>query len=261
MPVDTRELAQLALRFPDAFFRGVEDDDMVPLCRLILEALEPIDVSDLHALMAAVRRARPGDRTIFHLFKDLMNSGEIPREIKAEMCRGVLECPDAVRDMAERAAALHSDLAAKGPRTDPLAYLAIESPIFYKFHASLKRHAVVALVEAVGEPLRDVIDAYFLKSTGDQTADIATTEGAIDLIRDHAGELEDDTVKRLLGRAIKSSWAPVREAAYRAGAERFGLDYARPALKDPTNQVRNWAQKYLAAGKTKRAPRSRAKPE
>ena len=68
-----------------------------------LEALKPITVSDLHALMAAVRRARPGERTIFHLFKDLMSWGQIPTEIKAEMCRGVLECPDAVRDMAERA--------------------------------------------------------------------------------------------------------------------------------------------------------------
>ena len=42
------------LHVPEDFFRGVEDDDMVPLCRLILEALEPIDVSDLHALMVAV---------------------------------------------------------------------------------------------------------------------------------------------------------------------------------------------------------------
>ena len=69
------------------------------------------------------------------------------------------------------------------------------------------------------------------------------------------------STRPVLGRATRSSWAPVREAAYRAGAERFGLDYARLALKDPTNQVRKWAQKYLAAGKPKRAPRTRPGPK
>lgn len=37
-PVETRSLAHLALQCPEDFFRGVEDDGVVPLCRLILEA-------------------------------------------------------------------------------------------------------------------------------------------------------------------------------------------------------------------------------
>ena len=36
-PVETRSLAHLALQCPEDFFSGVEDDGVVPLCRLILE--------------------------------------------------------------------------------------------------------------------------------------------------------------------------------------------------------------------------------
>ena len=260
-PVETRDLAHLALHVPEDFFRGVEDDDMVPLCRLILEALEPIDVSDLHALMVAVASARRRDRTIFHLFKDLMNSDAINPEIKGEMCRGVLESPDEIGRIARRAAEIGSTLRAKGRDVVASSYCAIESPVFYKRHEVLKRHAVRTLVDHVGEPLRDVIGAYFLASHGDQLAAIAMSEGALDLIRGRAEELDDDTVKRLLARAVKTGLGPVRQAAYRAGAERFGPDYARPALRDKARMVRDWAQKYLAAGKTKRGSRARKGPE
>jgi hypothetical protein len=260
-PVETRDLAHLALHVPEDFFRGVEGDDMVPLCRLILEAIEPIDVSDLHALMVAVAAARGRDRTIFHLFKDLMSSETIAPELKGEMCHGVLESPDEIGRMARRAAEIGSTLRSKGRNAVASSYRAIESPVFYKFHEVLKRHAVRALVDHVGEPLRDVIDAYFLASHGDQLAAIAMSEGALDLIRGHAEELDDHTVKRLLARAVKTGLGPVRQAAYRVGAERFGLDYARPALKDSARMVRDWAKKYLDAGKTKRGSRARKAPE
>ncbi len=144
--------------------------------------------------------------------------------------------------MARGAAEIGSTLRAKGRDVVASSYRSIESPVFYKFHEVLKRHAVCALVDHVGEPLRDVIDAYFLTSHGDQLAAIAMSEGALDLIRGHAEELDDDTVKRLLARAIKTGLGPVRQAAYRVGAERFGLDYARPALKDSARMVRDWAQ-------------------
>ena len=260
-PVETRSLAHLALQCPEDFFRGVEDDGVVPLCRLILEALRPTDVFDLHAVMVAVASARRHDRSIFHVFKDIMSSDSIAPETKKAMCRGVLECPDEVRRMAERVAELRSDSRAKGSNVVPSTYLAIESPVFYKFHGSLKRHAVVALVEHAGEPLRDVIDEYFLKAHGDQLSAIAMSEGAVDLIRAHGDDLDQDKVKRLLSRAIKLGLGPVRLAAYRAGAERFGLDYARPALKDSARMVRDWAGKYLSANKPKRRARSQSKSE
>ena len=43
--------------------------------------------------------------------------------------------------------------------------------------------------------------------------------------------------------------APVRQAAYRVGAEQFGLDFARPALKDEARRVKDWAAKLYAAEK------------
>ncbi len=84
------------------------------------------------------------------------------------------------------------------------------------------------------------------------------SEGAVDLIRAHGDDLDQDKVKRLLSRAIKLGLGPVRLAAYRAGAERFGMDYARPALKDSARMVRDWAGKYLSANKPRRQTRSQS---
>ena len=41
----------------------------------------------------------------------------------------------------------------------------------------------------------------------------------------------------------------MRQAAYRIGAEQFGLAFVRPALKDDAGIVRDWAARLL---KTKR---------
>ena len=115
--------------------------------------------------------------------------------------------------------------------------------------STLKRHAVFALVENVGEPLSDVIREFFLKNYGDSAATEAVSEGILDLIGLHAEELGPEVVRKLIGKAIKRGLAPVRQAAYRIGAEQFGLAFVRPALKDDAGIVRNWAARLL---KTKR---------
>ena len=209
--------------------------------------------------MVAIASARRHDRSIFHVFKDIMSSDSIARETKKAMCRGVLECPDEVRRMAERVAELRSDSRAKGSNVVPSTYLAIESPVFYKFHGSLKRHAVVALVENGGEPLREVIDEYFLKSHGDSLSAIAMTEGAVDLIRAHGDDLDQDKVKRLLSRAIKLGLGPVRLAAYARVPSDSAWIMLEPALKDSARMVRDWAGKYLSANKPRRHTRSQSK--
>ncbi|MGZ3386450.1 MAG: hypothetical protein ACXWNF_15295, partial [Isosphaeraceae bacterium] len=56
----------------------------------------------------------------------------------------------------------------------------------------------------------------------------------------------------------------VRQAAYRVGAERFGLAFARPARRDNARMVRDWAEKLLARGAgqagRKANPRRRSSP-
>ena len=113
----------------------------------------------------------------------------------------------------------------------------------------LGRHAVFALVENAAEPLLDVVGEFFLKKYGSAAATEAVSEGVLDLIGLHAEELGPEVVRKLVGKAVKRGLAPVRQAAYRIGAERFGLDFVRPALKDDAGVVRNWAAKLL---KTKR---------
>ena len=110
----------------------------------------------------------------------------------------------------------------------------------------LQRHAARTLVEDVGEPIRDVLTEFFLRPDRDPQSADAVTQGVLDLVRDHAEELGRDEVRSLLRKAIKAGSAVVRQAAYRVGAERFGPDFARPALQDNARMVRDWAGKLLA---------------
>jgi hypothetical protein len=124
---------------------------------------------------------------------------------------------------------------------------------------TLKRHAVFALVENLGEPLRDVVDEFFLKDYDGAAATEAVSEGVLDLIGLHAEELGPEVVRRLIGKAIKRGLAPVRQAAYRIGAAQFGLNFVRPALKDDAGIVRNWAAKLLATKKLQPARKTKSK--
>jgi len=128
----------------------------------------------------------------------------------------------------------------------------------------LKRHAVRALAEDVGEPLGDVLAEFYLRPDWDPQGADAVTEGALDLVRHHAEELGPDEVRSLLRKAIKRGSAAVRQAAYRVGAERFGLAFARPARRDNARMVRDWAEKLLARGAgqagRKANPRRRSSP-
>ena len=54
----------------------------------------------------------------------------------------------------------------------------------------------------------------------------------------------------------KHGTAIVRQAAYRVGAEQFGLDFARPALRDNAGRVRDWAKKLLARDASKSSRKS-----
>jgi hypothetical protein len=65
-------------------------------------------------------------------------------------------------------------------------------------------------------------------------------------------------LRKLIGKAIKRVLAPVRQAAYRVGAEQFGLNFVRPALKEDAGVVRNWAAKLLKSGRLQPARKTRS---
>jgi hypothetical protein len=115
------------------------------------------------------------------------------------------------------------------------------------------------LVENLGEPLLDVVDEFFLKDYGGAAAIEAVSEGVLDLIGLRAGELGPEVVRRLIRKAIKRGLAPVRQAAYRIGAEQFGLAFVRPALQDAAGMVRQWAAKLLATKKLQPARKIRSR--
>jgi hypothetical protein len=83
--------------------------------------------------------------------------------------------------------------------------------------------------------------------------------GVLDLIVLHAEELGPDAVRRLINKAIKHGPAPVRQAAYRIGAEQFGLAFAHPALKDDARLVLDWAAKLMSTKKIHPARKTRSK--
>jgi hypothetical protein len=255
-PVAPATLTHLALFMPDDFFHAVVEDDLLPLGRLILEGRGAIEAWDVHALLAAVDRAQISVHAPFRLFNELMATEWLTREVKREFCRGLLGCsPEALR-LKERAKAIDASIKADFDRLweypmiwQELALLDLRTRL-----PVLQRHAVRALVEDLGEPLGDVLAEFFLRPDHDRQGADAVTQGTLDLVRHHAEELGPDQVRSLLRKAIKRGSAVVRQAAYRVGAERFGVDFARPALRDNARMVSDWAVKMLAreAGKSRR---------
>jgi hypothetical protein len=265
-PVAPAQLTHLALHMPRDFFHAVAEDALLPLGRLILEGRGAIAAWDLHALIAAVDRARVSVRAPFRLFDGLMAADGIPGEVKREFCRGLLSCPPEAQRLKERAEALHASIRAdpESVLRYPMAWLELIGRDLGRWLPGLQRHAVRALAEDVGEPLRDVLAEFFLRPDRDPQSADAVTQGALDLVRHHAEELGPDDVRSLLRKAIRRGSAVVRQAAYRVGAERFGPDFARPALRDSARSVRDWADKLLKrdAGKPvrKAVSRRRAPP-
>jgi hypothetical protein len=246
-PIDTARLSHLALSWPAEFFKGVAEDDLPDLCRLILEGQSAIEAWDMHAVFAAVVNAQIHARAPFRLFEKVMAADWLTIGLKREFCRGLLGCDPESEHLLRRFKAVRAsfqagdDLAFKIPR----AWLDLSWTGIGGTLPTLKRHAVFALVENVGEPLPEVIHEFFLRRDHLQQSIEAVTEGVLDLIGFHAEELGLDVVRKRLGKAVKCAIAPLRQAAYGLGAEHFGVNFVRPALRDKSRMVRDWAIKLL----------------
>jgi hypothetical protein len=251
-PVPPAELTRHALVGPELFFQGInEDEDLLPACRLILEGAGTIQAWDVHAVIAAVDYARIHVRAPFRLFNGLMAADWIAVDVKREFCRGLLGCDPEGKRLREHRALLKATMDADAQVFVrwPKAWHGLTDSGVGDHLPTLRRHAVFALVETVGEPLLDVVDEFFLKNYGSTAATEAVSEGVLDLIGLHSDKLGPEEVRRLIGKAIKRGLAPVRQAAYRIGAEQFGLAFVRPALKDDAGIVRKWAARLLETKK------------
>jgi hypothetical protein len=252
-PVSSARLVYLALHMPTDFFHSVGEEDLLPLGRLILEGRGAIEAWDVHALIAAVDLARISVHAPFRLFNELMAADWMTREVKREFCRGLLACsPEALR-IKERGKAIDASIQADPKRMweYPRIWTELTEINLQTRLPVLQRHAVRALVEEIGEPLGDVLAEFYLRPDRNRLAANAVTEGALDLVRNHAEELGTDEVRSLLRKAIKRGTAEVRQAAYRVGAALFGLAFARPALRDDARMVSHWASKLLAKDSSK----------
>jgi hypothetical protein len=179
--------------------------------------------------------------------------------VKRELCRGLLLCADEVERIRRKAEVFHAAFHSSGEVMNvPMVYLDLLRGGVGAFHPGLGRHAVRALGESLGEPIEDVISRFFLKDYHDSQSTTAVSEGVLDLLSSHREQLGEDAVQRWLRRAVKSRLASIRRAAYRVGAELFGREFARPALKDTAGSVRDWAADYLSDRKTKHRRRSQS---
>jgi hypothetical protein len=248
LPIEPARLAHLAMDVPADFFGRVAEEDLPALCRLVMEARGTIEAWDLHAVITAVDMARIHVRAPFRLFESLITADWITAAVKREFCRGLLECRPETQRLKDRADAIRKSFPSNLEQIQqiPRVWRDISVQGLECKLPVLKRHAVYALVENIGEPLPAVIDEFFLRSYRAKEGTEAVSEGVLDLIGRHAEDLGPDAVQRLIKQAIKHGLAPVRQAAFRIGAHQFGLDFARPALKDEARLVRDWAAKLLA---------------
>ncbi len=255
-PIELAALIYSALDGPQEFFHGASEDDLPAICRLILEGRGPVQAWDLHAVLAAVGAARIHVRAPFRLFDMLMAADWLTLEVKREFCRGLLGSEPEAGRLRQRYQAVRAAFQARGDNDDtpiPRAWLELYNQGVASRFPTLKRHAVHALVENLGDPLQEVINEFFLKKFRTQVSTMSVSEdvseGVLDLIGLHADKLGPDVVRKLIGKAVRGGPAVVRQAAYRIGAEQFGLTFVRPALKDDAGIVRDWAARLL---KTKR---------
>ena len=108
-PVAPADLTRQALVDPEHFFQGIDDDDLVPLCRLVLEGAGTIQA------WGHTRTTSPPSiaynihvQAVLRLFDGLMAADWITTELKQEFCRGLLGCFPEAQRLHERRAALKS---------------------------------------------------------------------------------------------------------------------------------------------------------
>ncbi len=249
VPVDAGRLAFLAMQSSRTFLQGIEEADLPTLSRLILEAKGPPEAWDLHVLLVAVDRARIHVRAPFRLFHSLMSADWLVTEVKREFCRGLLGCSPQAERFRQRDAALREMLESTEDWWGRLPLLALEVARYgpQRMLPGLQRHAVLALVEHVGEPAREVIDEFLLSPDRLGLESAIVRQGALDVVNACTEELGPDATRRYLDQGISDRAAPVRHAAYRIGLKEFGPAYVRSATEDPAASVRKWATKALAS--------------
>jgi hypothetical protein len=247
VPIESSRLTLMSLHDPVSFFHGVPDEDLLPLSRLVLEGRGAAEAWDLHALLASVDRARLHPLAPFRLFDALMTADWLPLRVRREFCRGILQCDREMNLLRQWRESLRASFVAEPEQQHllPRAWADIlDSGVGWRL-PNLGRHAVYALAESLGEPAPAVIHEFFLRRFGDDQTTDAVATGTLDLISRSAAVLGPAEVRKLVTNAIKRGNAHVRQAAYRIGAEQFGLAFARPACKDQAGLVRNWAVKLF----------------
>jgi hypothetical protein len=255
VPIAAARLTFLAAQSPKQFFQGVEENDLPALSRLILEAQGPPEAWNLHVLLAAVERASIHVRAPFRLFHALMAADWLSVEVKREFCRGLLGCSPQVERFQERGAVLQKMLESDENWWGrfPLFWLEVARYGLGVMVSGLRRYAVLALVEHVGEPALEVVEEFLLqRDKRDHHVDLVQ-QGALDVVEARAEELGPDATRQFLNTAIAGGAAVVRHAAYRIGLKQFGPEFARPALRDIAGSVRNWAVKALSSSANRKA--------
>ena len=248
VPIDAVRMTFLVSQAPKDFFLGVSEDDLPLLSQMFLESRGTPEAWDLHVLLAAVARAGIHVRAPFRLFHALMAAEWLSREVKREFCRGLLGCSPQAERLGERAVALQKMLESGEDWWGkfPLFWMDVAQYGLRAMVAGLQRHAVFALADPVGEPALAVIEEFLLRPDKLGFYVEMVHQGALDVVEASAIELGPEVVWKLLKKAIKGGIAVVRHAAYRIGLKQFGVEFARPALKDPAGSVRKWATKALA---------------
>jgi hypothetical protein len=245
VPIDAARLPFLAAQSPKQFFQGVEEIDLPALSRLILEAKGPPEAWDLHVLLAAVERANIHVRAPFRLFHALMAADWLSVEVKREFCRGLLGCSPQAERLQERDAALQKMLESGEDWWGrfPLLWLEVARYGPRVMLSGLRRHAVLSLVEHIGEQAVEVIGEFLLRPDKLERHVDLVQQGALDVVEARAKELGPDATRHFLNKAIMGGAAVVRHAAYRIGLRQFGPEFTRPALKDTAGSIRSWAAK------------------
>jgi hypothetical protein len=253
-PLDPVQLARLALDSPQAFFYGVLEEELPDLCCTILSSEEKLEEWHLHALVLAIDRARINARAPHRIFHSLLKFESVSFEVRREFCRGILRCSPYFQRLQRWSARVNQSARSGADQSEriPQMWIELANQTLDTHIPGLRRHAVVGLVEALGEPPGEVIEEFLLRRKQRDHYEEMVHQGALDVVKGYAASLGAEAVDAYLQRAIRGGSAAVRQYAYRIGFEQFGPSFAIPALDDCAKNVRGWAEKALAESTSKK---------
>lgn len=217
-------------------FASLTAEDTIALTEDLLadQRLSPEERLDLlYFLLARCEYAFARGKKVLEWSLDTL---ALTREQKKTLCNWLIH---GRADLRQEGESLLSALT-RGER--PEAFTGLTTAQFGLAPDYLKRHAIVGLARIEGDPAA-VARRYL--GAGKRYDAVPFDQAVADIIEAFHGEMDPSEAREMVGQGTRAGAFQTRLRFYQLGLKLYGPDFIRPALKDRSTKVRNWAKKQL----------------